>query len=290
MLLNLLNFNPHHPCGWWRAEQDGLFMSYMISIHTTRVGGDVKKRNAQFVTLSFQSTPPVWVVTDFRRFKWLVRNLFQSTPPVWVVTFWYWIFVLFKSHFNPHHPCGWWHYVIEVILMSTKISIHTTRVGGDLILLVPALWLHRFQSTPPVWVVTIVTSFCSSNSFYFNPHHPCGWWRHCWQCHTCNNLYFNPHHPCGWWLFQFVVPLFLLNFNPHHPCGWWQYCKILCHKVKLFQSTPPVWVVTVFVNLHRSSMTDFNPHHPCGWWRVGSLIGIICNTISIHTTRVGGDQ
>ena len=35
------------------------------------------------------------------------------------------------------------------------ISIHTTRVGGDHIIVDSQLELTIFQSTPPVWVVTI---------------------------------------------------------------------------------------------------------------------------------------
>ena len=39
---------------------------------------------------------------------------------------------------------------------STKlISIHTTRVGGDTIILYEIDLGRLFQSTPPVWVVTL---------------------------------------------------------------------------------------------------------------------------------------
>ena len=34
------------------------------------------------------------------------------------------------------------------------ISIHTTRVGGDLLMCRLVDQLQKFQSTPPVWVVT----------------------------------------------------------------------------------------------------------------------------------------
>ena len=35
------------------------------------------------------------------------------------------------------------------------------------------------------------------------------------------------------------------NFNPHHPCGWWPATELLNHTLQTaFQSTPPVWVVT----------------------------------------------
>ena len=56
------------------------------------------------------------------------------------------------------------------------------------------------------------------------------------------------------------------NFNPHHPCGWWLNLESFKDWKTLFQSTPPVWVVTIF-----------------RFWCCSSY------TISIHTTRVGGD-
>ena len=37
-----------------------------------------------------------------------------------------------------------------------KISIHTTRVGGDISASSFFLFILKFQSTPPVWVVTFI--------------------------------------------------------------------------------------------------------------------------------------
>ena len=39
-------------------------MSYKISIHTTRVGGDCFMLMMMIENMLFQSTPPVWVVTN----------------------------------------------------------------------------------------------------------------------------------------------------------------------------------------------------------------------------------
>ena len=58
--------------------------------------------------LLFQSTPPVWVVTQLLS-KMASNTKFQSTPPVWVVTS-----------------------EVITINLTTIISIHTTRVGGDI--------------------------------------------------------------------------------------------------------------------------------------------------------------
>ena len=79
-----------------------------ISIHTTRVGGDLKVQEYADLTSQFQSTPPVWVVTLKEVYKMAYVKIsihttrvggdsaysdsyseavqFQSTPPVWVVT------------------------------------------------------------------------------------------------------------------------------------------------------------------------------------------------------------
>ena len=146
-----INFNPHHPCGWWR---------------TTSCINHYYRR--------FQSTPPVWVVTS-----WLPlifrRSKFQSTPPVWVVTL-----VLGSKHWSStisiHTTRVGGDMLTYLSLPQSVISIHTTRVGGDRFAGILSFVTEKFQSTPPVWVVTyeIVISNCFCN--YFNPHHPCGWW------------------------------------------------------------------------------------------------------------------
>ena len=81
--------------------------SVIISIHTTRVGGDVILAYRSKPEMQFQSTPPVWVVTRYNE-KSITAIQFQSTPPVWVVTF-----------------------PVSVTKICDNISIHTTRVGGD---------------------------------------------------------------------------------------------------------------------------------------------------------------
>ena len=148
------DFNPHHPCGWWH-----------------------KSAFRQFWYLRFQSTPPVWVVTDIRQVMQLIQQIsihttrvggdseihpclvlnaqFQSTPPVWVVTVANSQTLTLNNYFNPHHPCGWW-------LKKQFIKL-----------------LYPLN---------------------FNPHHPCGWWLILLQHLIYIVIHFNPHHPCGWWL------------------------------------------------------------------------------------------
>ena len=127
--------------------------------------------------------------------------------------------------------------------MPRKISIHTTRVGGD------------------------PDSFTTVNPLLdFNPHHPCGWWLPVVTRLPCS-LQFQSTPPV--WVVTLdnleyvVLPSY---FNPHHPCGWWRIDSPNGSNSDIFQSTPPVWVVT-----------GDGVFHSC------------INLISIHTTRVGGD-
>ena len=81
----------------------------------------------------FQSTPPVWEATGLD-VSFRLPLLFQSTPPVWEAT-------LLRVQA--------WRY--------RWVSIHASRVGGDVItrLPVPVMATATFQSTPPVWEATM---------------------------------------------------------------------------------------------------------------------------------------
>ena len=191
------NFNPHHPCGWWLIMWCAITWHIPISIHTTRVGGDtLQQLQVQFLTISIHTTRvggdqygwlPFKEKIDFNPHHpcgwWLGvtatpdrGDIFQSTPPVWVVTFLNFLYSTLIMYFNPHHPCGWWHYVKTHLSKKQKISIHTTRVGGDFKIFVKICSIIRFQSTPPVWVVTQYPTTYIWGGRNFNPHHPCGWW------------------------------------------------------------------------------------------------------------------
>ena len=79
-------------------------------------------------------------------------NKFQSTPPVWVVT------EIIKQYYD-----------------LFRISIHTTRVGGD---------SARFRIKNFIYYISIHTTRVGGDrqevahlisATNFNPHHPCGW-------------------------------------------------------------------------------------------------------------------
>ena len=124
---------------------------------------------------------------------------------------------------------------------------------------------------------------------HFNPHHPCGWWR-IFLLVVNLYCYFNPHHPCGWWqdANKLAVAGYTISIHTTHVGGDTQLAAGLTARVG-FQSTPPVWVVTVCFCINRSYTDNFNPHHPCGWWQKIMNAEIHYTNISIHTTRVGGD-
>ena len=114
------------------------------------------------------------------------------------------------------------------------ISTHTTLAGGDLI--------------PTIKATTIN---------YFNSHHPCGW-RHDLNHQVNKRSYISIHTTLvgGDDILRHIVS-FLFDFNPPHPCGWRRravYC--LYRFVRLFQSTPPLWVETA--NLY--SDTQYFPY------------------------------
>ena len=160
------------------------------------MGGDTLSRVVPQIPSQFQSTPPVWVVTHLKDTENFVFE-FQSTPPVWVVTLIMAIFSLIMMISIHTTRVGGDLVHHQRVNLNPRISIHTTRVGGDTrnSNMVTATCL--FQSTPPVWVVTLellkslnlkqisihttrVGGDFMTKSFFetianFNPHHPCGW-------------------------------------------------------------------------------------------------------------------
>ena len=133
---------------WYRIGLISTFQSTPPVWVVTAKGTDLS-----FNSNLFQSTPPVWVVTGTDGRVALVVEEFQSTPPVWVVTgisVSMYIRIWFQST-----PPVWVVTGITIVIVrkTYPISIHTTRVGGD---------------------IKFIISFFSCGDF--NPHHPCGWW------------------------------------------------------------------------------------------------------------------
>ena len=56
-----------------------------VSIHAPRVGGDTRPVTMNTLKPMFQSTPPAWEATNWRK-NWGRNIQFQSTPPAWEAT------------------------------------------------------------------------------------------------------------------------------------------------------------------------------------------------------------
>ena len=144
------DFNPRLPGGRRRLPLMHCLLNTVISIHASRVGGDADPQRIRSTRRAFQSTPPGWEATAAARPKAMSR-LFQSTPPGWEAT-----------------------RICFIQRMSTGISIHASRVGGDPPSLPRALERSRFQSTPPGWEATHPYQGYTHQRSNFNPRLPGG--------------------------------------------------------------------------------------------------------------------
>ena len=106
--VNVLNFNPLHPCGRRR---------FLLTSGTHR--------------MNFNPLHPCGRRRAFYAYNIAVKR-FQSTPPVWAETLSPLLASLFPNYFNPLHPCGRRLCQFAGFKIQSKISIHSTRVGGDI--------------------------------------------------------------------------------------------------------------------------------------------------------------
>ena len=93
------------------VDYDAVEGTEYISIHSARVGGDDRLDIQPILSRSFQSTPPVWAET-------------ASSSKMDVD----------RGHFNPLRPCGRRPGFQQRGCQLCPISIHSARVGGDLML------------------------------------------------------------------------------------------------------------------------------------------------------------
>ena len=194
---------------------------------------------------TFLSTPPVWVATFFAQFGInRERNFYPRHPCGWRRRYFN-EQLYFITHFYPRHPCGWRPVSASMRAAKASISIHATRVGGDIhgknLLQISAIFL----STPPVWVATVPMP----------------------QAAAAARISIHATRVGGDGI---------------------RLCQPLSHF--LFLSTPPVWVATNALDAVQPGLGNFYPRHPCGWRQ---MLSMLCNRglgISIHATRVGGDN
>ena len=155
-------------------------------------------KKVPLIDYTFQSTPPEWEATSPSASAAPSACSFQSTPPGWEATL-----LLGK-------PAG-----------KIAISIHASRVGGDVQQHINAPIVQRFQSTPPRWEATILSiGFCHFLQFQ--------------------------SMPPGW---EATIPAeeitaISANFNPRLPGGRRPAEEKRRLRRMIFQSTPPGWEAT----------------------------------------------
>ncbi len=282
-------FNPLSPCGERLkfkcvAARRGLFQSTLpvwgetvstdfsnilpgISIHSPRVGRDKPLWYTDIASERFQSTLPVWGETDRK---------YWSNFRRW--------------HFNPLSPCGERRIGLMCLNGGIYISIHSPRVGRDLIHVNGYALSFKFQSTLPVWGETTRNRVTATRRTEFQSTLPV--WGETYTGSSLKIQYFiSIHSPrvgrdssqIGFsklfWIsihsprvgrdqtFVWLMETKCYNFNPLSPCGERPQCGRILHVLRRFQSTLPVWGETI-----------------------GSRITLDGEKISIHSPRVGRDD
>ena len=189
---------------------------------------------------------------------------FQSTPPVWAETD--------SSRLKS---------------ISSGISIHSARVGGDLFVH-PALH-QNFISIHSARVGGDTFKIISLRTHgYFNPLRPCGR-RHEEEETEGEDIYFNPLRPCGRRLTMFFNSLqyFFISIHSARVGGDTRWMIWTIH-IQTFQSTPPVWAETSLSIPHCTKIL-FQSTPPVWAETELPLPSDFLLLISIHSARVGGD-
>ena len=189
------DFNPRHPYGW-RRRQGCWLLAWRYFNPRHPYGWRLVTHNAYYRTLKFQSTPPIRVATiDASGFGTFLQ--FQSTPPIRVATRLRYSRFCFGSDFNPRHPYGWRHDIVEGKERNDEISIHATHTGGDVDRGEVGDFPASFQSTPPIRVATI-SAVRSMESATFQSTPPIRVATRRFRRVRQRSQDFNPRHPYGW--------------------------------------------------------------------------------------------
>ena len=177
----------------WRIELSDIH----VSIHAPRVGGDETIAGRFAPVPGFNPRPP-----RGGRLHWHGAEReamgFQSTPPAWGAT------TLAANH-----------------CLSSIVSIHAPRVGGDFAEAASGYTGKVFQSTPPAWGATrVFTDNVVDEAFQSTP-------------------------PAWGATLSFGFVSYVTNcFNPRPPRGGRRYVAIYYLVNSKFQSTPPAWGAT----------------------------------------------
>ena len=121
----------------------------------------------------FQSTPPAWVATKIL-FRGLDKAKFQSTPPAWVATI--------------DRP---------TLDLALSISIHATRVGGDLSIK-SSHWVSFFISIHATRVGGDEMRNATQSHKRISIHATRVGGDRVPESNKSMGIHFNPRHPRGW--------------------------------------------------------------------------------------------
>ena len=127
----------------------------------------------------------------------LKRAKFQSTPPVWVVTDIY-THITEQHKISIHTTRVGGDFLSFRSICRSDISIHTTRVGGD---------MHKKEQWQNITLISIHTTRVGGDALKDIP--------------KAKTLIISIHTTrVGGDLFLLLSIFCFYNFNPHHPCGW----------------------------------------------------------------------
>ncbi len=285
-----LYFNPRLPGGRRHHAAANTYRKIFISIHASRVGGDVPawsgiKPEENFnprlpggrrpdiiaaydAPAQFQSTPPGWEATRLvpQKNKEKQISIHASRvggdakgdfalPPVYT----------FQSTPPGWEATGRWH----MLSIHSHISIHASRVGGDYGLSDLRDQASAFQSTPPGWEATSWSMPSSWTKSIFQSTPP-GWEATAGEGNAIQQAVISIHASrVGGDRRHIRVGEHKHQFQSTPP-GWEAtgagYIKLW--RSLLFQSTPPGWEATQRCLRRAQASLNFNPRLPGGRRRI----------------------
>ena len=236
-----------------------------VSIHASRMEGDVVDEIAELDDQLFQSTPPGWRATrlisssaHWKAFQstppgWratslaprkAASNTFQSTPPGWRATSGSLLIPCNRAFQST--PPGW--RATEADLISyheTTVSIHASRMEGDAAEMISFAPCTCFNPRLPDGGRHGVDGFPTARGVFQST--PPGWRATRRSARLASNANrFNPRLPDGG-RHEFSFPADSPSVFQSTPPGW-RATRLVCSVSRRggFQSTPPGWRATRF--------------------------------------------
>ena len=272
------------PPGWEATRTVGLNERLLaISIHASRVGGDIDGYDLMQSDALFQSTPPGWEATCIVG-SVLREQLFQSTPPGWEATETT-LSSVGKRVISIHASRVGGDNITPVDLRVAGISIHASRVGGDALAetrcynrhyfnprlpggrrqnrLMSAPMVSAFQSTPPGWEATRRRSGRSGIRLHFNPRLPGGRRRKSIFRDYPAQISIHASRVGGDRRGKALPPMLLISIHASR-VGGDSTARTAISARQRFQSTPPGWEATLTRRTSRDSAAYFKSTPP-GW-------------------------